>query len=54
MAALPSPPFIDVPGIANFRGVGGDHVGPGLLYRSADPTNATKAGLEKLSKDLGR
>ncbi|TKA47261.1 hypothetical protein B0A54_02739 [Friedmanniomyces endolithicus] len=54
MTSLPSPPFIDVPGIANFRGVGQGYVGPGLLYRSADPTRATKAGLEKMSKDLGK
>ncbi|KAK0252218.1 hypothetical protein LTS09_012781 [Friedmanniomyces endolithicus] len=53
MTSLPSPPFIDVAGIANFRGVGQGYVGPGLLYRSADPTRATKAGLEKMSKDLG-
>ncbi|KAF2770611.1 tyrosine protein phosphatase 5 [Teratosphaeria nubilosa] len=51
-AELPSPPFIDVPGIANFRGIGG-YVDPGLIYRSADPTKASKAGLEKMSKDLG-
>lgn len=51
---LPSPPFVDVPGIHNFRGIGGDHVGPGLVYRSADPTRATKSGLEKMSKDLGK
>jgi len=54
MTSLPSPPFIDIPGIANFRGVGQGYVGPGLLYRSADPTRATKAGLEKMSKDLGK
>ncbi|KAK0844258.1 hypothetical protein LTR02_003196 [Friedmanniomyces endolithicus] len=53
MTSLPSPPFIDIPGIANFRGVGQGYVGPGLLYRSADPTRATSAGLEKMSKDLG-
>jgi len=54
MTSLPSPPFIDIPGIANFRGVGQGYVGPGLLYRSADPTRATSAGLEKMSKDLGK
>ncbi|TKA74003.1 hypothetical protein B0A55_07743 [Friedmanniomyces simplex] len=53
MASLPSPPFVDIPGIANFRGVGQGHVGPGLIYRSADPTRGTSAGLEKMSKDLG-
>ncbi|KAK5108479.1 hypothetical protein LTR62_008297 [Meristemomyces frigidus] len=53
MASLPSPPFIDIAGVHNFRGVGGSHVGPGLLYRSADPSKATKAGLEKMRQDLG-
>ncbi|KAK5126174.1 hypothetical protein LTR08_005013 [Meristemomyces frigidus] len=53
MDSLPSPPFIEIPGIANFRGVGGDHVGPGLVFRSADPTKATKVGLEKMRRDLG-
>jgi len=52
--SLPSPPFVDIPGIHNFRGIGGDHVGPGLVYRSADPTRATRTGLEKMSKDLGK
>ncbi|KAK3110285.1 hypothetical protein LTR53_015568 [Teratosphaeriaceae sp. CCFEE 6253] len=53
MASLPSPPFIEIHGVANFRGVGQGHVGPGLIYRSADPTRASNAGLEKMSKDLG-
>jgi len=52
--ALPSPPFVDVPGIANFRGIGGQYVGPGLVYRSADPSKVLRAGLEKMSKDLGK
>lgn len=51
---LPSPPFVDVPGIANFRGIGGQNVGPGLVFRSADPSKATRAGLEKMSQDLGK
>lgn len=54
MASLPSPPFVDVPGCANFRGIGGQYVGPGLVYRSADPSKTTQAGLEKMSKDLGK
>lgn len=54
MAALPSPPFVEIPGVANFRGIGGGHIGPGLIYRAADPTRATKSGLEKMSKDLGK
>ncbi|TKA21791.1 hypothetical protein B0A50_08721 [Salinomyces thailandicus] len=49
----PSPPFVDVPGIANFRGIAGSHAGPGLVFRSADPSKASQAGLEKMSKDLG-
>nr|POF22399.1 tyrosine-protein phosphatase [Quercus suber] len=52
-AGLPSPPFIEIPGIANFRGLGGDEIGPGLVFRSADPSKATKDGLTKMSKDLG-
>lgn len=50
----PSPPFVDVPGIANFRGIAGSHAGPGLVFRSADPSKASQAGLEKMSKDLGK
>nr|POF07211.1 tyrosine-protein phosphatase [Quercus suber] len=50
---LPSPPFIEVPGIANFRGLGGHEIGPGLVFRSADPSKATKDGLNKMGKDLG-
>ncbi|KAL9070630.1 MAG: hypothetical protein Q9157_005745 [Trypethelium eluteriae] len=58
MADLPSPPFITVPGIANFRDIGGTpiststKVSSGVLFRSADPSNVTQAGLVKL-KDLG-
>lgn len=52
--SLPSPPFIEIPGIANFRGLGGQYVGPGLVFRSADPTRATKTGLEKMRQDLGK
>ncbi|EMC93858.1 hypothetical protein BAUCODRAFT_567438 [Baudoinia panamericana UAMH 10762] len=51
--ALPSPPFIDIAGIHNFRGIGGEHAGPGLVYRSADPSKATRTGLQKMSQDLG-
>ncbi|KAI6819925.1 hypothetical protein KC340_g13514 [Hortaea werneckii] len=51
--SLPSPPFVEVPGVHNFRGIGGDHAGPGLVFRSADPSKATRAGLEKMSQDLG-
>ncbi|KXS96834.1 hypothetical protein AC578_7412 [Pseudocercospora eumusae] len=54
-AASLSPPFIDVPGIANFRDIG-DHddgkIRKGLVYRSADPSKATEEGLQKMSRDL--
>ncbi|KAL9083154.1 MAG: hypothetical protein Q9165_008641 [Trypethelium subeluteriae] len=58
MAHLPSPPFITVPGISNFRDVGGiptsssAKVSSGILFRSADPSNVTEAGLVEL-KNLG-
>ena len=58
MANLPSPPFITVDGISNFRDVGGTSIYPGIktatgiLFRSADASNATEAGLLKL-KELG-
>lgn len=60
---LPSPPFIDVEGIANFRDVGGypvqsPHDSPGgrptrsirrgLIFRSGEPTRLTKSGMQKL------
>ena len=52
--SLPSPPFIDISGISNFRDIGdGEHVRRGLVFRSADPSKATKEGLEKLQKELG-
>ena len=57
-APLPSPPLVDVDGIANFRDIGGyatsnaQTVRRGLVYRSADPSKATPAGLEKMSKAL--
>ena len=51
---LPSPPFIDVPGISNFRVLTGNGIRPGLVYRSADPTRATPEGLQQMSKDLGK
>ncbi|KAK4542480.1 hypothetical protein LTR36_006732 [Oleoguttula mirabilis] len=51
--SLPSPPFIEIPGIFNFRGIGGHYVGPGLIFRSADPTKATSIGLQKMRQDLG-
>lgn len=53
-SSLPSPPFIEIPEVPNFRGIGGHYVGPGLVYRSADPTKASAAAIEKMSKDLGK
>jgi len=62
-STLPSPPFIDVPGIANFRDIGGypvqspsDSPGGrptrsirrGLIFRSGEPTRLTKSGMQKL------
>ena len=60
MSDLPSPPFVSVPGIANFRDAGGcetksgKKVRTGLLYRSADPSKATEEGLNKMGKELGK
>ena len=60
MPDLPSPPFVPVEGIANFRDIGGypatsgQHVQNGLVYRCADPSKATESGLQKMSKDLGK
>lgn len=54
MATALPPPFVDVPGTANFRDIGdGSTIRTGLVFRSADPSKATEAGLEKMSRDLG-
>lgn len=59
MTTLPSPPFVEIPGIANFRDIGGHEttdgakVRHGLVYRAADPTKATEDGKKKMSEDLG-
>lgn len=54
--SLPSPPFVSVEGINNFRDIGDDiHVRRGLVYRSADPSKATENGLKKMSSEgLGK
>lgn len=53
--ALPSPPFVNVPGIYNFRDIGhGQTVRSGLVYRSADPSKVTEEGLKKMSQELGK
>lgn len=57
---LPSPPFVNVAGIANFRDAGGQptangqNVRRGLIYRSADPSKATEEGKKTMSEDLGK
>jgi len=67
LSDLPSPPFLTVPGIANFRDIGGypciDNNDPSpshphssircnLVFRCADPSKITPDGLTKLN-DLG-
>jgi len=57
LAILPSPPFIEVNGIYNFRDIGGYPVASksiktGFLYRCAEPTRVTEAGIATM-KDLG-
>lgn len=52
--ALPSPPFVNVPGTANFRDAGdGRTLRYGFIYRSADPSKATPDGLVKMNRSLG-
>lgn len=52
--ALPSPPFVNVPGTANFRDAGdGKTMRYGFIYRSADPSKATTDGLVKMNRSLG-
>ena len=59
MTQLPSPPFVDIPGIANFRDIGGlpttngEQTRRGLVFRSADPCKATAEGMKTMSQDLG-
>jgi len=53
-------PFVDVPGIANFRDIGGNpttngaSTTKGLIFRCADPSKVSTEGLEKMSQDLGK
>lgn len=58
MTQLPSPPFHHVDGLANFRDIGGyplasdPHrvVARGLVFRSAEPSRLTDAGVEALRR----
>jgi hypothetical protein len=53
-------PFVDVPGIANFRDIGGNpttngaSTTKGLIFRCADPSRVDTEGLDKMSQDLGK
>ncbi|RPB20498.1 hypothetical protein L211DRAFT_792048 [Terfezia boudieri ATCC MYA-4762] len=56
---LTSPPWVPIPGIANFRDIGGyptangtGTVRKGLIYRCAEPSKITEAGKERL-RSLG-
>jgi hypothetical protein len=57
-ATLPSPPFITIAGIQNFRDLGGypvsqptDHsVRRSVIYRCAEPSQVTKDGIETMQK----
>lgn len=65
---LPSPPFIDVPGLRNFRDAGGypvvttsssssspakkKMVRRGVLFRASEPSRVTDAGVRVLAEDL--
>lgn len=58
--SLPSPPFIEIDGIANFRDIGGyptaqpQNVRRNLIFRAADPSKATPHGLQKMKNELGK
>jgi len=60
MSQLTSPPFIEVPGIHNFRDIGGYAIADspssstrqGLIYRCAGPDRVLPAGKQKI-QDLG-
>ena len=54
---LPSPPFVDIPGLRNFRDLGGYPVAgePGkvvkrnLVFRASEPSKITDEGISKLN-----
>jgi len=55
---LPSPPFIPVPGVPNFRDLGGHKIASipgksvrrGLIYRCGEPSAITEDGVKKLQE----
>lgn len=59
-ATLPNPPFVDIPGLANSRDLGGYPIAsqPGkvvrrdVVFRSAEPSTTTEEGIDRL-KQLG-
>ncbi|KXJ92579.1 tyrosine phosphatase [Microdochium bolleyi] len=59
--SLPQPPFISVPGVDNFRDIGGYPIASspgkvvrrGVLFRAAEPSQVTPQGIEVMSKTLG-
>ncbi|CAI6090594.1 unnamed protein product [Clonostachys chloroleuca] len=51
-SASPSSPFIKVPGVANFRSVTVPGLRPQFLFRSAEPSQISSAGI-KVLHDLG-
>ena len=59
MSILPSPPFINIEGISNFRDIGGYRISnqeakvrTNYVYRCAEPSRITSSGENKL-RDLG-
>lgn len=59
-SSLPSPPFIDIPGVPNFRDLGGYPIDRSpsysirrnFIYRCGEPSRITKEGIAKL-QELG-
>ncbi|KAJ4386132.1 hypothetical protein N0V93_009024 [Gnomoniopsis smithogilvyi] len=59
--SLPCPPFIDVPGLRNFRDAGGypledaptKIVRKGLLFRASEPSKVTDQGIATMTDTLG-
>lgn len=60
-ATLPCPPFIDIPGLRNFRDAGGyplqdaptKIVRKGLLFRASEPSKVTEHGISIMTDTLG-